>query len=75
MQNSSDSHYEVIIFWSAEDNTFFADVPELPGCTAHEDSYEKALKNANTAMKPWIKTPTEIGDTIPQPKGKSLLLA
>ena len=29
------SKYEIIIYWSDEDNAFIAEVPELPGCTAH----------------------------------------
>jgi len=26
--------YEVIIYWSEEDQAFIAEVPELPGCAA-----------------------------------------
>jgi len=28
--------YEVIIYWSEEDKSFIAEVPELPGCAADE---------------------------------------
>ena len=38
--------YEIIIFWSDADEAYIADVPELPGCMAHGDSYESALANA-----------------------------
>jgi predicted RNase H-like HicB family nuclease len=26
--------YELIIYWSKEDNAFLVEVPELPGCMA-----------------------------------------
>jgi hypothetical protein len=26
--------YEIILYWSEEDQAFIADVPELPGCAA-----------------------------------------
>ena len=67
--------YEVIIFWSAEDEAFVAEVPELPGCMAHGDSYESALAEAQQAIALWIETAREFGDPIPQPKGRRLQLA
>jgi predicted RNase H-like HicB family nuclease len=27
--------YEIIIYWSNDDQAFIAEVPELPGCSAH----------------------------------------
>ena len=48
--------YEVIIYWSKEDNAFIAEAPELPGCIAHGDTHSKALTNLKSAMKLWIKT-------------------
>lgn len=67
--------YEIIIFWSNEDNSFIADVPELPGCKAHGDSYESALSNAKDAIDLWLETAKEFGDPIPQPKGHRLVYA
>jgi len=67
--------YEIIIFWSEEDNAFVADVPELPGCMAHGDTYESALSNAREAVSLWIKTAKEFGDTIPEPAGHRLAYA
>jgi predicted RNase H-like HicB family nuclease len=37
--------YEIIIHWSNVDETFLAEVPELPGCMAHGSDYEHALQN------------------------------
>jgi len=67
--------YEIIIFWSDEDDAYVADVPELPGCMAHGDTYESALANAKEAIQLWIETAKEFGDPIPTPKGKRLVYA
>ena len=67
--------YEIIIYWSDEDKVFVAEVPELPGCAAHGDTQEAALKNANEAMQLWIYTAQEFGDPIPTPKGHRLMFA
>ena len=69
------SKYEIIIFWSDEDQSYVADVPELPGCMAHGDTYESALSNAKEAIELWIETAKEYGDPIPKPKGQRLIFA
>ena len=67
--------YEIIIYWSKEDEAFVVEVPELPGCMAHGNTQEKALTNANEAIQLWIDTAQEYGDSIPEPKGQRLMLA
>ena len=67
--------YEVIIYWSADDQAFVANTPELSGCMAHGETQEYALANAKEAMQLWLDTATEFGDTIPEPKGRRLLFA
>ena len=62
--------YEVIIYWSKEDNSFIAEVPELPGCMADGNSYNDAVNNVQTIMAEWIETARSLGRTIPEPKGK-----
>ena len=69
------NRYEIIIYWSNEDNVFIAEVPELPGCMAHGNSYEEALLNAKEAIDLWIDTAIEFGDPVPVPKGQRLMLA
>ena len=70
-----DNRYEIIIFWSDEDQAFIADVPELSGCMAHGASHEDALRNAQDAIQLWIDTAEEDGRAVPQPKGRRLLYA
>ncbi len=67
--------YEVIIHWSNEDKAFIADVPELPGCSAHGSTQETALTSAQDAIRLWIDTANEFGDPVPEPKGRRLILA
>jgi len=60
--------YEIILYWSAEDAVFIAEVPELPGCMAHGDTQEAALANVKEAMQLWIDTAHEFGDSVPEPR-------
>jgi len=65
-----DNKYEIIIFWSSEDNSFVAEVPELPGCMADGSTYQEALSNAEKIIEEWIDTATKLGRLIPEPKGR-----
>lgn len=62
--------YEVILYWSAEDNAFIAEVPELLGCMADGENYQEALTNVEQIALEWIETARELGREIPEPKGK-----
>lgn len=62
--------YEIIIYWSAEDRAFIAEVPELPGCAADGKTRREALANAEVVIQEWIETAKELGRPIPQPKGR-----
>ena len=67
--------YEVIIYWSEEDEAFVAEVPELPGCAAHGPTQEAALSSAQEAIRLWVDTANEFGDPVPEPKGRRLIYA
>ena len=69
------NRYEVIIYWSVEDQAFVAEVPELPGCAAHGSTQAAALAGAQEAIALWIETAKEFGDPIPEPKGRRLIFA
>lgn len=62
--------YEVIIYWSEEDQAFVAEVPELSGCAADGADYEEAVKNVEVMIQEWIETAKELGRPIPIPKGR-----
>jgi predicted RNase H-like HicB family nuclease len=64
------SKYEVIIYWSEEDDAFIAEVPELPGCAADGKTYRDALRNVEGVVQEWLETTRELGRPIPKPKGR-----
>lgn len=66
----TDPRYEIIIYWSDEDNAFIAEVPELPGCMADGHTYEAAITNIKVVIREWIEMAHQMGRSIPEPKGR-----
>jgi len=64
------SRYEIVIYWSAEDRAYIAEVPELPGCMADGKTYQEALSNVEIIIQEWIETAKELKRPIPQPRGR-----
>ena len=64
------SKYEIIIYWSNDDEAYIAEVPELAGCMADGKSYVEALQHAEEVIEEWIETATKLNRAIPEPKGK-----
>lgn len=62
--------YQIILYWSNEDEAFIAEVPELPGCAADGATYQEALQNVEIVMQEWIETAKELGRQIPEAKGR-----
>ncbi len=62
--------YELIIYWSKDDDSFVVEVPELPGCMADGKTYADAVKNAEAVIDEWIETARTLGRPIPEPRGK-----
>jgi predicted RNase H-like HicB family nuclease len=64
------SKYELVIWWSTDDEAFLVEVPELPGCMADGKTYEEALANVQVIIAEWIETAKDLGRPIPQPRGR-----
>ena len=62
--------YEIIIYWSEENRSYIAEVPELPGCAADGPTYRQALANVKMVIQEWIDTARELNRPIPEPKGR-----
>lgn len=62
--------YEIIIYWSKEDDVFIAEIPELKGCMVHGDTQEEALKEVNIMAEEWLELAKEEGWPVPEPKGR-----
>lgn len=67
---TNDARYEIILYWSDEDQAVIAEVPELAGCAADGETYEAALANVQRVMDEWIETARDLGREIPKPKGR-----
>ena len=64
------NRYQIIIYWSEDDNSFIAEVPELPGCMADGRTYREAVDNAVIVIDEWIETAKDLGRSIPVPRGR-----
>ena len=64
------NRYELIIYWSKDDDSFVVEIPELPGCMADGQTYAEAVANADTVINEWLETARELGRPIPEPRGK-----
>ena len=62
--------YEIVIYWSQEDQVYVAEVPELPGCAAHGDTTSEALSEVSAAIAHWLEAAKDIGVQVPEPKGR-----
>lgn len=62
--------YTFIIYWSEEDKTFIAEVPELPGCMNDGKTLAGAHKAAEEIAKLWVDTAHSLGRPIPVPRGR-----
>ena len=61
-------NYELVIYWSEDDQAFLVDVPDLPGCMADGETYEAALANAQQVVEEWIQSAQELGRPVPEPQ-------
>jgi predicted RNase H-like HicB family nuclease len=64
--------YEIIFYWSEEDQAYIAEVPELPGCAADGQTYKQALATVEVIIHEWIETAKELNRPVPTPRGRLL---
>lgn len=64
------NNYEIILYWSAVDDAFISEVPELPGCMADGKTRQDAIANAEVVIAEWIEVARELGRSIPEPRGR-----
>lgn len=62
--------YEIVIWWSKEDNCYLAEVPELLGCMADGESLSEVTEEIEKSIRLWIEVNKERGIAIPEPKGR-----
>ncbi len=64
------SKYEIVVYWSEQDNCFLAEVPELPKLIIDGATRVEALRNAEEIIDAYLKTATEAGWSVPEPGGR-----
>ena len=62
--------YELIIYWSDQDQSFIVEVPELAGCMADGETYKDTVMNAKMVIEEWVETAHKLGRPIPEHKGR-----
>ena len=60
--------YHINIFWSDEDESYVADIPDLVYCSALGDTPEEALAELSIAKEAWLEAARESGKPIPEPR-------
>ena len=68
-------HYHINVFWSDDDECWIADIPDLKPCSAHGDTPEAAIAEAQVAIELWIETATARGIAIPQARYRPAIYA
>jgi excisionase family DNA binding protein len=66
--------YQMLIYWSDEDQAYIVEIPELPGCMADGKTRQEALANAETIVQEWSETARDLGRAIPMPQGRLLTI-
>ena len=67
--------YAINLFWSQRDDCWIADVPDLKPCSAHGDTPEEAIAEAQIAIELWVETARESGLAIPEPRYRPAIYA
>ena len=63
----SEPRYHINVFWSAEDDCWIGDVPDLRSCSAHGDTPTEAVANIEDAIEGWLQVARDRGMPIPEP--------
>jgi predicted RNase H-like HicB family nuclease len=59
--------YHINLFLNEADGLWVADIPDLPGCSAHGETPEEAAREVQLAKAGWLEVAKEIGKPIPEP--------
>jgi predicted RNase H-like HicB family nuclease len=66
--------YHINIFWSDDDGSYVADIPDLRFCSAFGQTPEEALAEVKIAKEAFLESLTEAGEPVPEPRYKPPLL-
>ena len=66
IQSQTVKGYECRVKWSAEDNYYIGEVPDLPGCMADGETIEELCKELEEHIELWLEVNEERGFLIPE---------
>lgn len=64
--------YPIHVFWSAEDEAWVADVPDLAYCSATGDTPHEAVAEVEIAIEAWLEAALSTGRPVPTPSASAL---
>lgn len=70
-----DPRYHINVFWSARDESWVADVPDLKSCAAFGDTPEEAVAEARIAIEGWIGTARDNDMPVPEARYRPAIYA
>ncbi|HXM56041.1 MAG TPA: type II toxin-antitoxin system HicB family antitoxin [Candidatus Dormibacteraeota bacterium] len=67
--------YHINLFWSEEDRSWVADIPDLEYCSAFGATPAEALQEVLEAKEAWLESARQHGDPIPEPRYRPAIYA
>jgi predicted RNase H-like HicB family nuclease len=67
--------YAILVFYSAEDEGYIADIPDLKYCSAFGETAEEAVREVLIARQAWLESARELGDPLPEPRFRARVQA
>ncbi len=65
--------YHINIFYSADDEGYIADIPDLKTCSAFGETPSEALSEVLLAKQAWLESAKASGKPVPVPKYKPII--
>ncbi len=60
--------YHISVFYSEEDQSYVADIPDLRYCSALGETPQEALAEVLIAKEAWLESARETGRPVPRPR-------
>ena len=65
--------YHINIFYSEEDGSYIADIPDLEACSAFGNTADEALTQVEKAKSAWIAAAQAAGKPVPEPRYRPVI--
>jgi predicted RNase H-like HicB family nuclease len=65
--------YHINVFWSEDDESYIADIPDLVACSAFGSTPQEAVEEVLAAKEAWIESARAHGKPIPEPTYRAVI--